>query len=60
MALIRKTLFGENLDRYNTFVQDTDTNSKYFKITELPDTFTGGKKRISYTRFRILSSRYFN
>jgi hypothetical protein len=43
MAVIQKTLFPENLDRYNTFLQDTDENSKYFKITELPDTFTGGK-----------------
>jgi hypothetical protein len=24
-------------------VPDTDANSRYFKITELPDTFTGGK-----------------
>ena len=53
MALIQKTLFGENLDRYNTFVQDTDTNSKYFKITELPDTFTGGKNA-----FLIQGSEY--
>ena len=43
MALIQKTLFPENLDRYNVFVQDTTPNSKYFNITELPDTFTGGK-----------------
>jgi hypothetical protein len=43
MALIQKTLFPENLDRYNVFVQDTEPNSRYFNITELPDTFTGGK-----------------
>jgi len=43
MALIQKTLFSENLDKYNTFVQDTEPNSRYFNITELPDTFTGGK-----------------
>jgi hypothetical protein len=43
MALIPKTLFPENLDRYNVFVQDTEPNSRYFNITELPDTFTGGK-----------------
>jgi len=53
MAVIQKTLFGENLDRYNTFVQDTDTNSKYFQITELPDTFTGGKNA-----FLIQGSQY--
>ena len=53
MAVIQKTLFGENLDRYNTFVQDTDTNSKYFKVTELPDTFTGGKNA-----FLIQGSEY--
>ena len=43
MALIQKTLFPENLDRYNVFVEDTTPNSRYFNITELPDTFTGGK-----------------
>jgi hypothetical protein len=43
MALIQKTLFPENLDRYNVFVEDTSPNSRYFNITELPDTFTGGK-----------------
>ena len=43
MAIIKKTLFPENLDKYSVLIQDTDPNSKYFKITELPDTFTGGK-----------------
>ena len=43
MAIIKKTLFAENLDRYNTFVQDTNPNSTYFNVTELPDVFTGGK-----------------
>ena len=43
MAVIKKTLFAENLDRYNTFVTDTNPNSTYFNITELPDAFTGGK-----------------
>ncbi len=43
MAVIKKTLFPENLDKYNTFVIDTNVNSTYFNITELPDTFTGGK-----------------
>jgi hypothetical protein len=43
MAVIQKTLFAENLERYNTFVRDTNPTSTYFNITELPDTFTGGK-----------------
>ena len=43
MAVIKKTLFAENLDRYQTFVTDSNPNSDYFKITELSDTFTGGK-----------------
>ena len=43
MDITKKTLFPENLESYNTFVQDTDPNSRYFNITELPDTFTGGK-----------------
>jgi len=43
MAVIQKTLFAKNLDRYSVLVDDTESNSKYFKVTELPDTFTGGK-----------------
>jgi hypothetical protein len=43
MAILKKTLFDESLETVNVLVNDTDPNSKYFKITELPDTFTGGK-----------------
>jgi hypothetical protein len=43
MAVIQKTLFAKNLDKYAVLVNDTEPNSRYFKITELPDTFTGGK-----------------
>ena len=43
MAVLKKTLFPENLEKYSVLIQDTDPTSKYFKITELPDTFTGGK-----------------
>jgi hypothetical protein len=43
MAVIKKTLFAENLDKYNTFVVDTAPNSTYFNVTEIPDAFTGGK-----------------
>ncbi len=53
MAIIKKTLFPENLEKYNTFVRDTDINSKYFNITELSDTLTGGKNA-----FLIQGSEY--
>ncbi len=43
MAVLKKTLFPENLEKYSVLIQDTEPNSRYFKITELPDTFTGGK-----------------
>jgi hypothetical protein len=43
MAVLKKTLFPENLEKYSVLIQDTDPNSRYFKITELSDTFTGGK-----------------
>ena len=43
MAVIQKTLFSKNLTNYSVLVNDTQTDSKYFKITQLPDTFTGGK-----------------
>lgn len=43
MAVIQKTLFAKNLDKFAVLVNDTQSDSKYFKITELPNTFTGGK-----------------
>jgi hypothetical protein len=43
MAVIKKTLFPKNLDKYAVLVNDIQSDSKYFKITELFDTFTGGK-----------------
>jgi hypothetical protein len=43
MAVIKKTLFPKNLSNYSVLVNDTAPNSRYFQISELPDTFTGGK-----------------
>ncbi len=53
MAVIQKTLFPKNLDKYAILVNDTQSDSKYFKITELPDTLTGGKNA-----FLIAGSEY--
>jgi hypothetical protein len=53
MAIIQKIISPENLEKYGVFLNDTDPNSKYFKITELPDTFTGGKNA-----FLIQGSEY--
>jgi hypothetical protein len=53
MAVIKKTLFPKNLDKYAVLVNDTQADSKYFKITELPNTFTGGKNA-----FLIAGSEY--
>lgn len=46
MAIIKKTLFKQNLDRVNTLIVDKTPNSVYFKVTEISDTFTGGKNSI--------------
>jgi hypothetical protein len=43
MPILKKTLFDEHLEKYNVLVNDIQSDSEYFKITELPDTFTGGK-----------------
>jgi hypothetical protein len=53
MAITIKTLFPENLENYQTFVTDTNPNSTYFKISELPDVLTGGKNA-----FLIQGSEY--
>jgi len=43
MAVIQKTSFAKDLDRFNVLVNDVNPNSRYFRISELPDTLTGGK-----------------
>jgi hypothetical protein len=43
MAIIQKSSFAQHLDTYKTFITDTVEFSRYFKISQLPDTFTGGK-----------------
>jgi hypothetical protein len=43
MAVIKKTLFPKNLEKFAVLANDTQADSKYFKITELPGTLTGGK-----------------
>ena len=53
MAILKKTLFKQNLDRVNKLVYDITPDSIYFKVTELPDTFTGGKNS-----FLIQGSQY--
>ena len=53
MSVIKKTLFDDKLEKVNVLINDTDPNSKYFKITELNDTFTGGKNA-----FLIQGSEY--
>jgi hypothetical protein len=45
MAIIKKfaEVLTQPLSTYQTFVVDANPNSTYFRITELNDTFTGGK-----------------
>lgn len=43
MAIIKKFAPFQNLTNYSVFLNDTDDNSQYFRITELPNTLTGGK-----------------
>ena len=45
MARIKKygTTYNQPLSAYGTFILDTEVNSKYFKISEFKNVFTGGK-----------------
>ena len=43
MAIIKKFAPFQNLSNFEVFENDTLPNSEYFKITELKETFTGGK-----------------
>ena len=43
MPIIKKYSPLQNLSEYNVFLNDTLENSKYFRISEFAETFTGGK-----------------
>ena len=43
MARIKKYSPLQNLSSFQTFINDDNPNSDYFRITEFKDTFTGGK-----------------
>jgi hypothetical protein len=43
MAIIKKFSSKENLSKYGVFLNDTNPNSTYFRITELGENLTGGK-----------------
>lgn len=43
MAIIKSYSPLQNLSNYGTFINDTNPNSDYFRITEFNETFTGGK-----------------
>ena len=43
MAIIKKFSPLLNLSKYQTFINDTNPNSDYFRITEFKETLTGGK-----------------
>ncbi len=45
MAIIKKfpESLTQNLTTFQTYINDTTANSRYFRITEFKDTFTGGK-----------------
>jgi hypothetical protein len=43
MAIIKKYSPLLNLSKYQTFINDTNPNSEYFRITEFNETLSGGK-----------------
>lgn len=43
MAIIKSFASFQNLSNYQVYVNDTQSNSEYFRITEFQETFTGGK-----------------
>ena len=43
MSTTKKSSFATNLDQIGVFITDTDPASRYFKVTQLNETLTGGK-----------------
>ena len=50
-VIIKKFSSKENLSKYGVFLNDTNPNSTYFRITELGENLTDGKNDYSYRRF---------
>ena len=46
MAKTRKTLQLKNLAKYDVLIQDTSPTSAYFQVTNLPQSFTGGRNSL--------------
>lgn len=43
MPKTRKTILPQNLDKYKVYIEDSSVTSNYFRVTNLPPTFTGGR-----------------
>jgi hypothetical protein len=43
MARLKRVIEQQNLTQFDFFVEDTERDSQYFAITELPQTLTGGR-----------------
>ena len=43
MPKTRKTLQPKNLAKYDVYIEDRSPNSDYFRVTNLPQVFTGGR-----------------
>ena len=43
MSIIKKSSFPLHLDVFKVLINDTNPTSRYFKVTQLQDTLTGGK-----------------
>lgn len=43
MPKLKKSIQTENLAQYRVWVTDTDPNSRYFRLTQVPEILTGGK-----------------
>lgn len=49
MAKLQKSVAKRDLAKYSVFIEDTNPNSTYFVIAELPEVLTGGKNAFLIT-----------
>jgi methyl-accepting chemotaxis protein len=43
MTTVRKTTSNQNLNAYRVWIEDNEPNSKYFRVSNVPEVLTGGK-----------------
>ena len=57
MAKTKKTLLPKNLAKYDVYIEDRELYSQYFRASNLPQVFTGGRNSFLLGATNLLKDR---